>query len=492
MPGKWSFSPLLLVCLVPLFWVIFKAKRKSQAIWAGGLFGLVYYLLILYWIVIVLGRYGGLPAYASIPALIGLAGYMTLYSIFFTTLCFFFVQKNQAQWSTFLFPALWVAGDWLRAILFTGFPWLDLGYGFWNSPELIQSAEIFGHHGITFLIVQLNVFLTLLLLRKVTLKQHTAWLLPVLLLPVYSYFSLQQKEKNAEFNKVIEVGIVQGNVLQNDKWAENLKLATVKKYLALSKSIPGHQQLDLLVWPETALPFFPHIADEFRLISQFLKNGQKNLLTGSPWYEIDKTADKEIHYYNSALLLNEQSRLMGIYYKSHLVPYGEYIPLKKYTPFLEPLVHNAGNFTPGVIEQPLKTGSANVGVLICYESIFPEIGRKWVERGADLLVNLTNDAWYGNSSAPYQSFAMTVFRAVETGRSVVRAANTGFSGFIQPTGKVHELSPLFMPWAKKHSVILNKTTTPFVVWGYLFAPFCFLYVCLAFLMTVTKREKRFH
>ena len=177
------------------------------------------------------------------------------------------------------------------------------------------------------------------------------------------------------------------------------------------------------------------------------------------------------------------------YYKSHLVPYGEYVPLQKYLTFLAPLVEAAGNFSRGRIEQPLQAGNIDAGVLICFESIFPELGRAWIEAGANLLVNLTNDAWYGKSSAPHQSWAMTVYRSVETRRSLVRSANTGISGFIDPLGRIAGDSALFVEWADAEEVPLLTGTTFFVRQGYLFAPICGVVACVIIVIAAINRKR---
>ncbi len=218
------------------------------------------------------------------------------------------------------------------------------------------------------------------------------------------------------------------------------------------------------------------------------------LLTGAPWYEVEQDQKQRlIRYYNSALLMGPDGIVSGLYFKSHLVPYGEYVPLSNYLFFLSPLVEAVGSFTPGRIEDPLVAGDIRAGVLICFESIFAGISRSWVNNGANVLINLTNDAWYGKSSAPYQSWAMTVYRAVETRRSVVRSANTGISGLIDPLGRVQSESEIFSRWSKTVDVPLMEGRTLFVQWGYLFAPICLalaLFIGLAAMMRSRRPGRR--
>ena len=170
------------------------------------------------------------------------------------------------------------------------------------------------------------------------------------------------------------------------------------------------------------------------------------------------------------MLLKPEGRVAGTYHKSHLVPFGEYVPLQEYLPFLAPLVEAAGNFTAGTIERPLEHGKARLGILICFESVFADLTREWLAAGANLLINLTNDAWYGRSSAPHHSLAMAVLRAVEARRSLVRSANTGISAFIEPTGEIALRSDLFVSWTESRQVALLDEITPWARYGYFFAP----------------------
>ncbi|MBM9530432.1 apolipoprotein N-acyltransferase, partial [Desulfoprunum benzoelyticum] len=272
------------------------------------------------------------------------------------------------------------------------------------------------------------------------------------------------------------IGIVQGNIDQDLKWSPENQGKTMAIYIDQTASLfaggVGARRPTLVVWPETALPFYPansmFVEDLQRLNTRF----DMALLTGAPWYEVVDREKREYDYYNSAVLIAPTGKFIDRYSKSHLVPFGEYVPLKPLLPFLAPLVESVGDFSPGVIGRPPQWRQGRLGVLICFESIFPAIAGQWVRNGANVLVNLTNDAWYGKSSAPHHSLAMTVFRAVETRRSLVRSANTGISGFIDPLGRVVRQSGLFEPWAVAEDVVLMEGKSLWLRGGRLFAPLC--------------------
>ncbi len=272
-----------------------------------------------------------------------------------------------------------------------------------------------------------------------------------------------------------KIAVVQGNIDQAEKWTPGKKEQTVAIYVRLAEELLAQRDTELVVWPETALPFYLQNDPLASKIAQFVTANNVWLLTGAPAYSIAGThagGRRDIDYFNAAVLIDAGGRLAGQYQKQHLVPFGEYVPFKKYMPFLSPLVVSVGDFTAGRSSEPLVMGKIRMGVLVCFESIFPEIARKSAAAGANLLVNLTNDAWYGRSSAPYQSMAMSVFRAVETKRSLVRAANTGISGFVDPVGNIIKRTELFVPTALASYVPLWDEETIFTRNGYLFGACC--------------------
>jgi apolipoprotein N-acyltransferase len=505
MPGRIGCWPLLFAALVPLLSVV-PGLRPMRAACMGMFCGLLYNIALLYWIVIVLGKYGGLPVWVSVPGMALLALYMGSYIALFCLLLSLCLGRSGSVERPVLClltaaPVLWVGLDFLRSFLFSGFPWMDLGYGLYLQPLLIQAADLGGHHLVTFFIVLVNGLLVVLYDRIFSKRPMFPGTerLPVIAaciflfcIGIYSTMRHQQAVSTGEADNTAVISVIQGNIRQDEKWTPARKEQTVAKYITLSRRAVESRGAELVVWPETALPLYPQQDPQVAPVLDFVRNKQVFLLTGAPYFilKTDKNAGpKPIDYFNSGLLIDSRAQLVGRYDKQHLVPYGEYVPLRKYLPFLEPLVVSVGDFTAGASFQPLKAGKIRAGVLICFESIFPEIARKEVLAGSNLLVNITNDAWYGRSSAPYQSLAMSVFRAVETKRSLVRAANTGISGFISPGGDILSRSSLFEPAALTETVGLFAAQTVFTRYGHWFAPLCLILI-LPLLFVCRQRQRK--
>ncbi|HHO48522.1 MAG TPA: apolipoprotein N-acyltransferase [Desulfobacteraceae bacterium] len=503
MPGRLGWWPLLFVALVPLLLIVSR-RGAVQSTAAGMLAGFLYHVCLLYWIVIVLGRYGGLPPWLSVPALLLLAVYMGVYMAVFAGLLAFFKERcgpSREMAALYLAPVLWVGLDWLRGVLFSGFPWMDLGYGLASAPRLVQAADLGGHHLISFCLVLVNVLLVQALTlggtrRRPAAGEATAVIAALSLLLLVGGYSLvrqAQLERVLTEGDRVRVGVVQGNIAQDEKWTPGRKSTTLDIYGRLSETLITGNKPDLLVWPETAIPFYPAVDPLFAEVAELAARHGIWLLSGVPHYTLDEvrhpSGPAAVVYYNSALLIGPEGEPRGRYDKQHLVPFGEYVPLRRLLPFLEPLVESVGNFSPGVSGEPLEVNGMRVGTLICYESIFPGLSGRAVAAGANLLVNLTNDAWYGRSSAPHQSFAMAVFRAVETRRSLVRAANTGISGFVSPLGSVVSQSALFEPAALAAEVPLYEGRTVYTLFGRFFGPACLVLVSVAGILFLFQRQQ---
>ena len=515
-PGAAGFWPLAWVALVPLLLAI-RNVSPGRAARLGLLAGMIHYVSLLYWIIIVLGRYGNLPWWVSVPALLLLALYMSSYLALFCALINR-VWRQKEVLVVWVGPLLWVGLDFIRSFLFSGFPWQDLAYSQYKALLLIQTADVTGHFGVTFHIVLVNSVTALLFVlwrdnRAVaqsslsvlmTLRIRKAWfhaVLPALciMLTVMAYNLLRYRQisEEIESSPKMKIALVQGNIEQDQKWSPAMRLKTIEIYTELSKQAieQGDEAPALLVWPETALPFLVSDNPYFNNLKKQLITKEKIwLLSGAPFYKkagIEKSQQtrREVLAYNSAYLLTPEGEIGGRYDKQHLVPFGEYIPLSNYLPLPGPLVENIGNFSAGKPVSPLSCQSAEIGVLICFESIFPKLARDWTAGGANLLVNITNDAWFGRSSAPWQHLSMTVFRALENRRSLARSANTGISTVIDPLGRMAAPSPLFQPYYLVAEAPLLQAKTIFVGFGYYFGLLC-LIACLpfAFLLREAKRQ----
>jgi apolipoprotein N-acyltransferase len=507
MPGITGWWPLLFVALTPLLSALGRLSTK-QTVCMGLTCGLFYYTSQFYWIISVLQRFGGLhPALATL-ALLTLAAYMAIYITLFCLLLnrLLIRSRSRGQGAALLLltaPTVWTGLDFLRGFLCTGLPWMDLGYALYGQPLLIQAADLGGHHLITFSVVLINALIFWLIERirasfsssSNTSDYHFGYPMTVFLLLSclggYSVLRYQQISSEAVAADTAFVSAVQGNIEQSEKWSPMQKEKTVERYLTLSaQALAGEEKPELIVWPETALPFYPAREPLMNRVRAFVRKNEIQLLTGSPYFTIDPQDQTPVTYSNSALLLDSSGRLSARYNKQHLVPFGEYIPLRTYFWFIKPLVELIGDFTPGDSFDPLDADTIQAGALICFESIFPDIARQETVNGANLLVNLTNDAWYGKSSAPYHSWAMTVFRAVENRRSLVRAANTGISGFISPTGEIYKETKLFKAQAINARIPLLTGQTFFMHGGYRFGAICLALIPFLLYLSVRKQQKK--
>ncbi len=475
-------SWLAWIALVPLLQVMSIRPFRSGFIAGLGFFGLV-----LYWLNIVMTTYGGLHPVFSLAAYLMLVVYLALFFGTATWACCR-LQEKLALSPVLTLPVLWVALEFLRSFLFTGFPWATLGYSQQTYLPVIQSADIFGVYGISFLLVLSNALCSRLWELGRKRQLHTfpwAWLALVLLLIVGNYgYGLWRLGKSVEQGgEKLQVALIQGNIDQSLKWDPAYQQATVDIYRDLSLAASTAPSADLIIWPESATPFYFQEAGPLHdeVVSVSRATGS-SLLFGSPAFE---QANRRYQYLNSAFLLDPRGKILGRSDKVHLVPFGEYVPLGRYLPFINKLVSGIGDFSPGRVN-PLPMNGDQLGVLVCFEGIFPELARDYVRQGSDLLVNITNDAWFGKSSAPFQHLAMIRFRAVENRVWVARAANTGISAFIAPTGEITAQTPIFTPGFLRGEVTTGARLTLYTRIGDLL-PVMFLFLSLFWLVKTRRR-----
>jgi len=461
-----NLFPLAWIALVPLLLVM---RRRPFA--AGFTAGAAFFAAVLYWLNIVMTTYGGLPLVLSLLAYLFLLTYLAVYFGLATWISCRLETVLKLPYLLTL-PPLWVALEYLRGWLFTGFPWAIIGYSQQNFSLAIQSSDVTGVYGVSLMLVVVNCAIAGVIVAP---RSRLAWLgIAATLLISISHFGYgfwresQPLDQRAE---QLRVALIQGNIDQTQKWVPENRQSSIDRYLSLSmQALPS--QPDLIIWPEAATPFFLQDQSELaKQVKQLPKQLNASLLVGSPAYQ--QLSSDEYQYYNSAYLFSATGENLGRSDKIHLVPFGEYVPLEKILSFIDKLVVGVGNFSPGEV-RPLPLNGHDLGVLICYEAIFPQLAREYVRQGSSLLVNLTNDAWFGHSSAPYQLLAMTRFRAIENRIWIARAANTGISALISPAGNVTLAGPIFEPLQLSGVVGLGAEVTFYTRFGDVFAYICLL------------------
>jgi len=453
--------PLAVISPAVLFG-LWLAMTPRRALVAGYLFGVGFFGVGISWVSISMYRFGGMGAM--------LAGLTTLLFVLLLALypallgwCSrrFFSRLPAPLFLLLLLPAGWVMLEWVRGWIFTGFPWLGLGYSQTDSP-LAGLAPVLGLYGISWAVL-LSSALLVLGVRQWRVAGAMRWW-PwaglaalwlgggLLLLPQWS----------APHGKPLTASLIQGNVPQELKWRADQRAPTIDLYTRLSRE---RWDRDIIIWPETALPAYYHQAETFLngLAREARENGGATLLIGLP--VMGKSESQG--YFNSVVRVGTSSEDPSqFYYKSHLVPFGEYIPLKSTLGNLLKLLQvPMANFSRGAKNQPLITAAGHsVGVSICYEDAFgEEVIRTLPE--ASLLVNVSNDAWFGDSLAPHQHLQMARMRSMETSRPMLRATNNGVSAIIDERGAVLATSPQFEVAVLDGEIQPRSGATPYVRTG---------------------------
>ncbi len=520
---KSELTFLAWIALVPLILNILHRAEESRssafdkkfdnkkAFKSGFIMGLSHFLSLLYWIVPTISTYGLLPLFVAFPILLLLAFYLAIYPALFALGLSWFQ-------STYITPliaaALWVSLEYIRSIFLTGFPWGLIGYSQYNQLNLIQIADITSVYGVSFMVVLTNFVLAKVIMAAISnwyaaTKFKSDVLIWIICLAAmfggvigYGKIRIAEMEKEADKSGKVDISVVQGNIEQVLKWDEAYQESTIEKYCKLSMEAAGADEKefshaakpDLIILPETALPFYYGWNKKLSFkFDDCIREAGTSFLIGSPAFKTIDESAKIYDFYNRAYMVNELGVITGSYDKIHLVPFGEYVPFGKYLSFLGKIIAQAGDFSSGDSDsQPLevaaKLHSSKVGVLICFEIIFPYLSRTTVKNGADILATMTNDAWFGYTSAPKQHFTMSVFRAVENRRAVARAANTGISGFISPTGKVLQTSELFKDTTLTNQVPSMKIETTYTKFGDIFAFICLFAIGALFVVNIARNR----
>ena len=478
---KLDLSLFAWAAFVPLFHAIEDEPLARVFGWAW-LAGFAFYLGSLYWIAIPLHNFADVRIEFAILPMFLLAGVLALYSGC-AIWCGAFVTRRLAIPIVVTMPIAWTAAEWIRSFFPIGFPWNLTGYAAYRHLELIQFAEFTGVYGISALIVFFNAVVYVVLFRRATnrlqaasLGALTALLLILIGFGTWRIRALKRMAPRGEFR----VAMVQGNIPQSLKWDPNFLPQSFKVYED-ETALAARRGADLVAWPEAAAAFFFQPDDRYPpefhgdetyrdALLQLARSTGDPILFGAPALA---ARDGQIGFYNRAYLVSGAGQVVSYYDKIQLVPFGEYVPAREVLGFfVNRVVHGLGEMFAGTAQTLFTVKGAHLGVLICYESVFPDLTRREVERGADVLVNITNDAWYGQSSAPYQALAMAALRSVETKVPMIRVANTGISAIITPTGDITARTPLFKRGTEIEDVAWRPMRTVYTIVGDLFAEIC--------------------
>lgn len=474
----WDLGWIAFVAWAPLLFAVGQA-RPREAAGLGYAAGLAFYLATIWWVVITMTTYGRMPLALSVAALLLLCGVLAGYTAVFAWLLA--LGRARLRLPDGLAPlvgaGLWTALEFLRTYLFSGFPWALAGYTQYRQPSVRLLAALAGVYGISALVLLVNGaaagMLACLLAprsgpnRWRRLGGHGA---TVALVAVGVVAYALGGWRDVTGGPAIRVGLLQGNIDQAVKWDRGYQRRTLETYERLSRQVAAERP-SLIVWPETAVPFFlRHEPELGPRVQAFVAETGIPMLIGSP----EAGADGLL--YNSAFLLGSDGVFRGRYDKRHLVPFGEYVPLQEVFFFLDKLVTGIGDFGRGRTATVFAGVGPRFSVMICYEVIFPAEVREFARAGAEFLVNITNDAWFGRSGAPYQHLAMAAVRAVENGSYLVRAANTGVSAVIAPSGAVLAETPIFAEAAVVETIRARQGETPYTRYGDVLAYGCVIFL----------------
>ena len=431
------------MALAPLIVALAPRHRPLQflprrALLLGFVAGLGYFGGTVYWTGTVVSQFGGLswPVGVVVGAL--LVAYLSLFPALFA-LCLGWLGAKYGRRAILLAPAVWVTSELARTYFWSGFPWLLLGYSQTTVLPIAQFASVVGVFGMSALVALVSTALAYVVVSRSSGSAALVGVTAAALVTVTLWGSRRLESGGlSQEGRPVRVALIQGNIPQDQKWDDKYAGAILNTYLSLTREAAA-KGAQLVIWPESSTPF-PFLDDKVggERIRALVRETGIELLLGS-----DQVDHRTKAYYNAAFLVRKDGTVAGVYRKMHLVPFGEYVPLQDLLFFVGPLVEQVGGFTAGPEMVMLPTSHGTISTAICYEIVFPRLVRESVLRGSQLLTTITNDGWYGHSSAPYQHFLQASMRAIEQGRYLARAANTGITGIVDPYGRVLQQTEIF-------------------------------------------------
>lgn len=487
MPGV-DLPGLPFAALVPFLFLIASTRNGKEAARWGMIAGTLANLPLFYWIaytVAVPGDLGWVPGGLAALLVSAYVGAYLSVTAGIVARC----RNAFGEWGLLAFPAIWVGVEYARSTLFTGFPWMLYGYALSGNRFLRQAADLGGVEGIGFLLASVNLLLYVAATRVARGERSRGLLAAAGAVAavsfLFSYGAYRFHETGAESGgPAIVAGIAQGGIDQSIKWDPAHQREALVIYGQLSREAK-RLGAEVIIWPETAAPFFYGWEPELNpLVDNVAASTGVPILFGAPWFEPSAGGK----YYNSVFQLDLHGVARGRYDKRHLVPFGEYIPLRNILFFMKKLTVGEEDFSSGTGPSLFRVEGTLVGASVCYEAVFPEIIRESVREGATWLVNVTNDAWFGDTVAPYQHLAMARMRTVEFRRPMVRAANSGISAVIDARGEIVARIDLFRREAAVGTIHPRGGKTIYAKMGDLFAISCTIMTIFVLAATGFRRR----
>lgn len=470
------------VALVPLF-VATEGLDFRKAFLRGFLFGFIWIIGVLYWIIF----------HATLSLV---AGIFALFGMVFILAGFFALKIAIVRWSEirlgkrvlWLLPLVWAAVEYGRSFDQLSFPWVAIGNTQTYYTGLIQFADLVSVYGVSAWIVLINLIVYQLIKLlgmvrsdKKTIIKYTGFLLLAFILPYfYSQWVLHREIEG----KKIKLALCQGNIGIETKWARNKLEFNFRTYEELSQ-LAARADVDLIVWPETATPTYLLQNNRYKhRIQSFVDTLGIPILTGTPY----NIAESEEYAHNSAAFFRPGETEVKVYHKINPVPFGERVPLDNYIKILEAINFGEADFKAGTEFTVFPLGNEKFSTIICFESIFPDLVHKFIARGAELILVITNDVWFGDSASPYQHARIGTMRAVENKVPVVRCANTGISMIIDPFGKVKQSLAFNRRGVIIDEVLLRKSDTFYGKYGNVFSKGCLIVLVILLVSAFRKRK----
>lgn len=460
--------------LVPLLFAI-ERMRPADGFRTGIVFGFIFSLCSLFWLVFL-----QIDVNIKILMLFGLVLLFLYFGVWYGAAVLF--CRMTSLW---LLPCAFAGLDFLRGLGELGFPWLCFGYSQARYPVIMQQASLYGIFGVTFWLVLVNV-LVYKTLKSRSLQKALLCALVFGLPLVYGAIHMRPPDGTP-----VLIGVVQPNIDPNLKFTRAMRDETFSRLMTLSEQChkTAKTQFDqtpaIVFWPETAIPVFLQMPGEHQeQVMLLARRLNMAVFTGTPLYD-PRTRD----IYNGAVLIEPDAGMTQYYRKIHLVPFGEHIPFDQYIPLLRKIDVGGGDYTPGDEYTVFEYREISFGCLICFESIFPDISRTMVRRGARLLVNITNDGWFGTISGPQQHNDMAIVRAIENGVPLVRSANTGISMIVDRYGRIFHETDLFQEDHIVDYIYLNTAQTLYTRCGDIVPVICLLVVAVSLVVVILKKRK---